>query len=156
MRLTLKTNLAARVLMFCAVNDGRTVRTAEIADRCNASLNHLLQVVGLLQSHGFVETQRGRTGGLRLARGMDLISMGEVFRRMEGEMPLDALGLPVELDPDVKAGPAWVAGASASGMPRKAPVESSAVEVRSDVVDENEQNMFKSVSARAERYPSRF
>jgi serine/threonine-protein kinase HipA len=54
---------------------------------------------------------------------------------------LDALGLPTELDPDVKARPARVAGASAPGMVRQVPVESSAVEVRSDVVDENEQNM---------------
>ena len=85
MRLT--TNLAARVLMFCAVNDGRIVRTAEIAERCNASLNHLLQVVHLLQEHGFVETLRGRSGGLRLARPMAEISIGAVFRVMESGAP---------------------------------------------------------------------
>jgi Rrf2 family nitric oxide-sensitive transcriptional repressor len=87
MRLTTRTNLAARVLMFCAVNDGRIVRTAEIAERCNASLNHLLQVVHLLQEHGFVETQRGRSGGLRLARPMAQISIGAVFRVMESGAP---------------------------------------------------------------------
>ncbi|MBS8271820.1 transcriptional regulator, partial [Halomonas litopenaei] len=67
MRLTTRTNLAARILMACAVNDGVTVRTSEIAEKCNASTHHLLQVVNLLQSNGFVETIRGRTGGLRLA-----------------------------------------------------------------------------------------
>ena len=54
MRITTRTNLAIRILMFCAVNEGRTVRTAEIAERCNASVNHLLQVVNLLQENGFV------------------------------------------------------------------------------------------------------
>ncbi|MFN3546650.1 MAG: RrF2 family transcriptional regulator [Mesorhizobium sp.] len=87
MRLTTRTNLAARVLMACAVNDGMTVRTAEIAERCNASVNHLLQVVNLLQADGFVETIRGRSGGLRLARPMERISIGKVFRIFEAGVP---------------------------------------------------------------------
>lgn len=87
MRLTTRTNLAMRVLMSCAVNDGRTVRTPEIAERCNASVNHLLQVVNLLSEHGFVETQRGRGGGLRLAQKADRISIGEVFRVFESGTP---------------------------------------------------------------------
>ena len=87
MRLTTRTNLAIRVLMFCAVNDGRTVRTAEIAARCNASLNHLLQVVNLLQERGFVATTRGRAGGLRLARAQAEISVGQVFRVLEAGTP---------------------------------------------------------------------
>jgi len=87
MRLTTKTNLAARVLMACAVNEGMTLRTAEIALACNASLNHLLQVVNELQTHGFVETLRGRHGGLRLARPPAQISMGVVFRVFESGAP---------------------------------------------------------------------
>ncbi len=87
MRLQLRTNLAVRVLMACAVNDGRTLRTAEIADHCNASLNHMLQVVSLLQTRGFVITQRGRSGGLRLARPMEEISVGKVFRLFEAGVP---------------------------------------------------------------------
>lgn len=80
MRLTTKTNLAARVLMACALNRGKTLRTSEIALMSNASLNHLLQVVNGLQAHGFIETLRGRHGGLRLARLPEQISMGSVFR----------------------------------------------------------------------------
>lgn len=87
MRLTTKTNLAARVLMACAANEGVTLRTAEIARMCNASVNHLLQVVNALQAHGFVETIRGRSGGLRLARPPVEISIGEVFRVFEAGVP---------------------------------------------------------------------
>lgn len=87
MRLQLRTNLANRVLMTCAVNQGRTVRTAEIAGHCNASLNHMLQVVGVLQAQGFVTTLRGRSGGLRLARPMEEISIGHVFRVFEAGVP---------------------------------------------------------------------
>lgn len=87
MRLTTKTNLAARVLMACAFNRGRTLRTSEIAQVSNASLNHLLQVVNSLQTHGFIETLRGRHGGLRLARAPEQISMGSVFRVFEAGHP---------------------------------------------------------------------
>lgn len=87
MRLTTKTNLAARVLMACACNRGKTLRTAEIAQVSNASLNHLLQVVNSLQAHGFIETLRGRHGGLRLAREPEQISMGSVFRVFEASHP---------------------------------------------------------------------
>jgi Rrf2 family nitric oxide-sensitive transcriptional repressor len=73
--------------MACAVNEGRTVRTAEIADKCNASVNHLLQVVNHLQSNGFVQTVRGRNGGLKLSRPMEQISIGQVFRIFEAGMP---------------------------------------------------------------------
>ncbi|MEZ5752621.1 MAG: Rrf2 family transcriptional regulator [Paracoccaceae bacterium] len=87
MRLTTKTNLAARVLMACALNEGKTLRTAEIAQVSNASVNHLLQVVNGLQANGFVETLRGRHGGLRLARAPQQISMGSVFRVFEAGHP---------------------------------------------------------------------
>ena len=87
MRLTTKTNLAARVLMACAVNDGATLRSSEIAQTCNASFNHMLQVVNALQANGFVETIRGRSGGLRLARPPAQISIGEVFRVFEAGVP---------------------------------------------------------------------
>jgi Rrf2 family nitric oxide-sensitive transcriptional repressor len=73
--------------MACAVNDGVTVRTSEIAGKCNASTHHLLQVVSLLHSNGYVETLRGRSGGLRLARPMAQISIGEVFRIFEAGVP---------------------------------------------------------------------
>jgi Rrf2 family nitric oxide-sensitive transcriptional repressor len=87
MRLTTRTNLAARTLMCCAVNDGDLVRTCDIAARCNSSINHVASVVQQLQVEGYLETVRGRTGGIRLARGADRISIGAVFRLFETEIP---------------------------------------------------------------------
>lgn len=87
MRLTTRTNLAMRALMFCAVNGNRIVRKHEIAEICNASENHLAQVVNTLAQRGFIETQRGRAGGLRLARPMDEIGVGEVLRTFESALP---------------------------------------------------------------------
>ncbi len=87
MRLTTRTNLAMRALMVCAVNPGRTVRKHEIADACNSSENHLAQVVNTLAQRGFIDTHRGRAGGMQLARPMEQISVGEVFRAFETGIP---------------------------------------------------------------------
>ena len=56
MRLTIRTNLAMRTLMLCAANPGRIVRKHEIAGICNASENHLAQVIHLLAINGFLNT----------------------------------------------------------------------------------------------------
>lgn len=87
MRLTIRTNLASRVLMFCAANAGKTVRSTDIAAACNASGNHLAQVIHQLQHHGFVTTLRGRSGGLQLSRPPAEISIGRVFRLFESATP---------------------------------------------------------------------
>lgn len=87
MRLTIRTNLAMRTLMFCAVNDGRTVRKHEVAEQCNASENHLAQVINTLSQMGFVQTVRGRNGGLRLGHPAESIRIGDVARAFETPVP---------------------------------------------------------------------
>ncbi len=87
MRLTTRTNLAIRALMYCAVHRDETVRSAEIARACNSSANHLAQVVNTLHAHGFVNATRGRLGGVRLARPARAINIGEVFRLFEADVP---------------------------------------------------------------------
>ncbi|WP_238364252.1 RrF2 family transcriptional regulator [Mesobacterium pallidum] len=88
MRVTKRTNIAMRLLMYCAANTDRLVTKAEIAGACNISENHLAQVVNQLGQMGFVQTQRGRHGGLRLARPANEMRVGEVFRALEGPVPL--------------------------------------------------------------------
>lgn len=96
MRLTIRTNLAMRTLMYCAVNEGQTVRKHAIATACAASENHLAQVIHGLALAGFLTTLRGRSGGLRLARPAAQISVGSVVRAFEAGVPfaecMDAAG----------------------------------------------------------------
>ncbi len=87
MRLTTRTNLALRTLMFCAVNDGKIVRKQDVAVAVNASENHLAQVVNRLAQTGFITTLRGRHGGFHLARPAATVSIGEVFRAFEAGLP---------------------------------------------------------------------
>lgn len=88
MRITKRTNIAVRLLMYCAANDDRLVTKAEIAERCNISENHLAQVINQLSQRGFLNTHRGRRGGIALARKASDIRVGDVFRQVEGPVPI--------------------------------------------------------------------
>lgn len=82
MQLTLHTDYALRVLLYLAQkNELATI--SEIADFYQISRNHLVKVVHHLASEGFIQTTRGKHGGMRLARAPELIAVGEVVRRME-------------------------------------------------------------------------
>ena len=92
MHLDKRTDYSLRVLMFLASNRGRLSTIAEIADRFDISQAHLTKVVHLLGRAGFVETLRGRSGGLRLAGDGTTIRVGDVVRRMEGDLaPVECL-----------------------------------------------------------------
>jgi Rrf2 family transcriptional regulator, nitric oxide-sensitive transcriptional repressor len=86
-RLTTRTNLAIRALMYCALNEGRIARSAVIAEACNASANHLAQVVNALNAKGYLNATRGRLGGVRLGCAAKDINVGEVFRLFEADVP---------------------------------------------------------------------
>lgn len=88
MRITKRTNIAMRVLMFCGVNQDRLVTKSEIAKLCNTSESHLAQVINQLGQLGYLDTHRGRNGGIRLAREMAQIVIGDVFRTLEADAPL--------------------------------------------------------------------
>ncbi len=85
MRITKRSNLALRVLMFCGVNSDRLVTKHDIAGKCNSSENHLGQVVNQLAQAGFLDTVRGRGGGIKLGRAAADIRIGEVFRLLESK-----------------------------------------------------------------------
>lgn len=87
MRMTTRTSLAMKTLMFCAVNNSRIVRRNEIATVYGVSENHLAQVIHLLAQKKFLHTVRGRAGGLRLGRPAQQITVGEVFRALERVLP---------------------------------------------------------------------
>lgn len=88
MRITQHTDYALRVLMYVGGNPGRFVTIAEIAERFAISRTHLMKVVNQLVREGFLEGQRGKGGGLRLAMRPDQIRVGNVLRTMESDMKL--------------------------------------------------------------------
>ena len=88
MKLTRYSDYALRVLMHLAAQPDRLASIGEIARTYRISHNHLMKVVHDLRKAGFVAATRGRTGGIRLARRPDDITVGEVIRHTEGGFDL--------------------------------------------------------------------
>lgn len=82
MRLTTQTDYALRTLMFLAAQDGSQT-IDDIASGYGISKNHLMKVAQRLAGAGFIISQRGRGGGLQLARDPAEINIGTVVRAME-------------------------------------------------------------------------
>lgn len=88
MRLTRHTDNALRCLTFLAMREGESATATEIARRMRMSEDHLFKVIGRLVASGYVETQRGRGGGVRLSRPAERISVGAVVRDTEESFAL--------------------------------------------------------------------
>jgi Rrf2 family transcriptional regulator, nitric oxide-sensitive transcriptional repressor len=83
MRLTFSTDYALRLLILVGLEPEHLVTIEEVADRFGISKNHLMKVAYQLGQAGYLETVRGRNGGLRLGKAPSQIVVGEVVRRME-------------------------------------------------------------------------
>lgn len=90
MRLTAYTDYALRTLIFLAMNRERLATIQDIADTHGIAKNHLTKVVHRLGMLGYIETVRGRNGGLRLGREPADINVGEVVRNTETDFHMAA------------------------------------------------------------------
>jgi Rrf2 family nitric oxide-sensitive transcriptional repressor len=103
MRLTVYTDYSLRVLMYLAVHPEPRPTIAEIASSYGVSRNHLMKVVHALGLEGYIETLRGKHGGLRLARAPEEIVLGDVVRRTEPDLALlpcfDPVNAPCAITP---------------------------------------------------------
>lgn len=88
MRLTVLSDYSMRVLMYLGARPDRLATIEEIAQAYEISENHLMKVVHGLARHGFVETVRGRGGGLRLGKPASEITVGAVLRAVEDDFAL--------------------------------------------------------------------
>jgi Rrf2 family iron-responsive transcriptional regulator len=83
MRLTKQTNYAVRILMYCAANSGTLSRIPEIATAYDLSESFLFKILKPIADNGFVDSVRGRNGGIRLAKPADEISLLDIVRITE-------------------------------------------------------------------------
>ena len=88
MRLAAMTDYALRVLMYVAQRPQRLCTIAEIARAYGLSEAHLMKITHQLGLQGWIETVRGKGGGMRLAHEPVRINVGAVVRSIEPDFSL--------------------------------------------------------------------
>ena len=92
MRLTRYTDFAMRVLLYLGRHPDKLCSIAEVARAYGVSQNHLMKIVSDLVSAGYVESVRGRSGGIRLGRPPAEINVGALIRHTEDDFDLVGCG----------------------------------------------------------------
>ncbi len=94
MKLTRQAEIAVQILALCArPGSNAPVTTRMAAEFAGTTKDHAAQVVAKLSRGGFLLSERGRSGGIRLACPASEIGVGEILRLvepglvMEGEAP---------------------------------------------------------------------
>ena len=99
MRLTAYTDYSLRVLIYLGLRGERLSTISELAETYGLSANHLMKIIHNLGKLGYIETVRGRGGGMKLAGAPEEINLGQVVRQMEPDFAI------VEcFDPERRAG----------------------------------------------------
>lgn len=89
MQLTRQTDYAIRVMMFLGIQqDDRLVTISDIAYHFDISRNHLMKIVNKLGQMDYIQTLRGKYGGLRLNRDPESIKLGSLIRDFETTLDL--------------------------------------------------------------------
>lgn len=88
MHLTLHTDYSLRVLLYLKLRGNERSTIQGISEAYGISRNHLMKVVQRLAQLGYVEANRGRGGGLRLAVEPGEINIGRVVEQTEPHLDL--------------------------------------------------------------------
>jgi Rrf2 family transcriptional regulator, nitric oxide-sensitive transcriptional repressor len=84
MHLTAYSDYSLRVLIYLASKKNDELSNIkEIAEIYDISKNHLMKVIYNMGKMGYIETIRGRNGGIRLAKLPSDINIGEIIRKTE-------------------------------------------------------------------------
>jgi Rrf2 family nitric oxide-sensitive transcriptional repressor len=69
--------------MYLGLQDGRLATISEISDTYAISSNHLMKITHNLGKLGYIDTVRGRGGGMKLAGQPKEINLGQLVRETE-------------------------------------------------------------------------
>lgn len=88
MKLTLFTDYAMRTLLYLGARPDQLCSIGEVAQAYGISQNHLMKVVNELARSGYVQSVRGRAGGIRLGKPPEEINVGALVRHTEDSFEL--------------------------------------------------------------------
>ena len=94
MQLNRSTDYAIQMLVYLAKN-GQTLSSTKLAASLGISHRYLLQISSKLRAAGFILAVRGPSGGLKIFKNPDEISLYDVILSMEGVVQTGKIcGLP--------------------------------------------------------------
>ncbi len=82
MHLSRYTDYAYRVLLYTAINKERCT-LSEISSFYGVSIEHLRKVVHSLGQLGYLNTFKGKSGGLELGQDPESINLANIYRQFE-------------------------------------------------------------------------
>ena len=83
MQLNRSTDYAIQMLLYLA-KAGKTVSSSKLAAAIGVSHRYLLQISAKLRAAGFIRAAYGSSGGLKLVKDPDEISLYDIILSMEG------------------------------------------------------------------------
>ena len=90
MRLTAFSDVSLRVLMLLsALEPGQKLSTQKIAEGVDTPYNHVAKAVAFLVNQGYLDSTRGRSGGVMLSESGRSVTVGTILRATEGDIPID-------------------------------------------------------------------
>lgn len=93
MQLTKHTDFAFRSLMYLSSSEGKKVKIKDISERFDIPQSHLMKVINALANAGYIDSTRGKNGGIALAKKPKDITVREIIMLMENTLePLDCEG----------------------------------------------------------------
>lgn len=88
MQLTIFTDYGLRTLMFLAAQRERLCSVREVAAHYGVSYNHLVKVTHRLSQLGYIDSVKGKGGGIRLSKGSEKQLLGDLVRALEPNMDI--------------------------------------------------------------------
>ncbi|MFI4859843.1 MAG: Rrf2 family transcriptional regulator [Phycisphaerales bacterium JB063] len=92
MHLTTHTDYALRLLIYLQARPEAPASVREVAEAYGISAHHLAKVAQTLAGLGWIDSRRGRGGGLALGEGAPQLGLGEVVRALEPDALVECHG----------------------------------------------------------------
>lgn len=88
MQLTSFTDYALRTLMYLAARPEDKSSVKEISEHYGISYNHLVKVAHRLSQLGYIESTKGKGGGIQISEGTETLRLGDLISQLEPNMDM--------------------------------------------------------------------
>ncbi|MBP9721993.1 MAG: Rrf2 family transcriptional regulator [Gammaproteobacteria bacterium] len=88
MQLTKFTDYSLRCLIYLAHKENEFTSIKTISEHYNISYEHLTKIIHNLSVLGYIESKKGKNGGVKLANNVNKLRIGDLIKTLEPNMNL--------------------------------------------------------------------